>query len=102
MATLTSKIDLNSGTFSANATHHRRLAAELKALVGRIVEGGDARSRARHVERGKLLPRDRLDRLLDPGAAFLEVGQLAGHELYDDVVPSGGIVTGIGRISGRE
>jgi 3-methylcrotonyl-CoA carboxylase beta subunit len=102
VAILTSKVEPNSSAFTANDGHHRRLAEELRALAETIVEGGDARSRARHVERGKLLPRDRLDRLLDPGAAFLEVGQLAGHELYDDVVPSGGIITGIGRVSGRE
>jgi 3-methylcrotonyl-CoA carboxylase beta subunit len=102
MAVLRSKIDPRGSAFAANAAHHRKLAEELRALAARVALGGDERSRQRHTERGKLLPRDRLDRLLDPGAAFLEIGQLAGHELYDDVVPSGGIVTGVGRIAGRE
>ena len=102
MAILPSKIDPTSSGFLANDTHHRKLSAELRELVAQVVLGGDQRSRARHVERGKFLPRERIDRLLDPGAAFLEIGQLAGHQLYDDVVPSGGIITGIGRVSGRE
>jgi 3-methylcrotonyl-CoA carboxylase beta subunit len=102
MAVLRSKIDPRGSAVAANAAHHRRLAEDLRALAARIALGGDERSRQRHTERGKLLPRDRLDRLLDPGAAFLEIGQLAGHELYEDVVPCGGIVAGIGRVSGRE
>ncbi len=102
MAILQSSIDTGSDAFAANAQHHKNLADELRALAGRIVDGGDARSRERHVGRGKLLPRDRLSRLLDPGSPFLEVGQLGGYELYDDWIPSGGIVTGIGRVSGTQ
>jgi len=102
MATLRTTIDPRSESFARNAAHHRSLAEALRSLVERVAQGGDERSRMRHTERGKLLPRERLDRLLDPGSAFLEVGQLAGHELYDDVVPAGGLITGIGRISGRE
>lgn len=64
-------------------------------------QGGDARSRERHEARGKLLPRDRVERLLDPGSAFLELGALAGHELYEDSLPAGGLITGIGQVSGR-
>ncbi len=92
MALLRTKLDPRDETFVRNADHHRKL----------IALGGDERSRKRHTERGKLLARERVDRLLDPGSAFLEFGQLAGHELYDDVVPCGGIVTGVGRISSRE
>jgi 3-methylcrotonyl-CoA carboxylase beta subunit len=68
----------------------------------RAIEGGDAAARAKHVGRGKLLPRERLERLLDPGAPFLELSQLAAHGLYGDEVPAAGIITGIGRVAGRE
>jgi 3-methylcrotonyl-CoA carboxylase beta subunit len=102
MANIVSKIDAASAAFQTNDAHHRKLALELRALAAKVALGGDERSRARHVERGKYLPRERIDRLLDPGSAFLEFGQLAGHELYADVVPSGGIITGVGRVSGRE
>ncbi len=102
MAVLASKVDPNGAAFRANDTHHRQLSAQLRDLVGKIALGGDERSRNRHVERGKLLPRARLDRLLDVGSAFLEIGQLAGHELYDDTVPSAGIIIGIGRVAERE
>jgi 3-methylcrotonyl-CoA carboxylase beta subunit len=76
------------------------LATELDSLVGRIKLGGGEEARKRHIGRDKLLPRDRIDKLLDPGSPFLEVGQLAGYGLYDEEVPAGGIITGIGRISG--
>jgi 3-methylcrotonyl-CoA carboxylase beta subunit len=102
MAALKSNIDTASEEFARNKAHHEALAGDLRALVERIAEGGDARSRERHTARGKLLPRDRLAGLLDPGSPFLEIGQLAGHELYDDVIPAGGIITGIGRVSGVE
>jgi 3-methylcrotonyl-CoA carboxylase beta subunit len=75
---------------------------DLKAVVAKIKLGGDEKARKKHVERGKLLARERIDTLLDAGSPFLEVGQLAGHELYDEEVPSGGMVTGIGRVSGQE
>ncbi|MCZ6709565.1 MAG: methylcrotonoyl-CoA carboxylase [Gammaproteobacteria bacterium] len=102
MAILRSKIDPGNSAFAANAQHHRALSEDLRALTARIVEGGNERSRARHQSRGKMLPRERLDRLLDPGSPFLEIGQLAGYELYDDWIPSGGIVTGVGRVSGTQ
>jgi 3-methylcrotonyl-CoA carboxylase beta subunit len=102
MAILRTTVDPRADTFAANAAHHRQLSVQLRELTAAVALGGDARSRARHTERGKLLPRARIDHLLDPGAAFLEVGQLAGHELYADAVPAGGVITGIGRVSGRE
>jgi 3-methylcrotonyl-CoA carboxylase beta subunit len=102
MAKLQSKIAPDSAAFVANARHHRALSDDLRNLAARIIEGGDERSRDRHVGRGKLLPRERLEQLLDPGSPVLEVGQLGGHELYDDWLPSGGIITCIGRISGTE
>ncbi len=85
----------------ARAAHNRALAAELHERVARAALGGDARSRERHVSRGKLLPRDRVERLLDPGAPLLEVGQLAANGMYGDEVPGAGIITAIGRVSGR-
>ena len=96
-----SRINTGSDTFAANRVHHQSLAASLTELCQRIALGGDERSRERHVSRGKLLPRDRVNRLLDPGAGFLEVGQLAGLDLYEDDVPGAGVITGIGRVAGQ-
>ncbi|TCI99544.1 carboxyl transferase domain-containing protein [Aeromicrobium sp. IC_218] len=80
----------------------RELVAELREHLAVVRQGGSASSRERHVARGKLLPRDRVDRLLDPGSPFLELSPLAAHGMYGGEVPSAGIVTGIGRVSGRE
>ena len=85
----------------ARAAHNRALAEELRARVAKAALGGDERSRERHVSRGKLLPRERVERLLDPGAPLLEVGQLAANGMYGDEVPGAGIITAIGRVSGR-
>jgi len=76
--------------------------ADLKAKVAQIKLGGDEKSRDRHVKKGRMLVRDRISTLLDPGSPFLEVGQFAGYELYGKTVPAGGMVTGIGRVSGVE
>jgi 3-methylcrotonyl-CoA carboxylase beta subunit len=76
------------------------LAAELRERLARVRLGGDEAARARHAERGKLLARERIDRLLDPGSPFLELSPLAAWDLYEDDVPSAGIVTGIGRVEG--
>ncbi len=78
------------------------LAAELRERLAAVRQGGPPRARERHLARGKLLVRDRVDRLLDPGAPFLELSPLAATGMYDDEVPAAGIVTGVGRISGRE
>jgi len=102
MAILRSKIDAGNPAFAANVQHHKALSEALKELIARIVKGGDERSRERHQSRGKLLPRERLDQLLDPGSPFLEIGQLGGYELYDDWTPAGGIITGVGRVSGTQ
>ena len=80
----------------------RDLVAELREHLARVRLGGGEAARRRHVARGKLLVRDRVDRLLDPGSPFLELSPLAAHGMYDDAVPSAGIVTGIGRVAGRE
>ena len=99
---IASSIDLGSDTARARAEHNRALARELRERVAKAALGGDERSRERHVSRGKLLPRDRVERLLDPGSPFLEVGQLAAGGMYGDEVPGAGIITGVGRISGRQ
>ncbi|MBB4857304.1 3-methylcrotonyl-CoA carboxylase beta subunit [Novosphingobium chloroacetimidivorans] len=99
---LPTKLDLASPEAKARDQHNRVLAAELRGRVAHAALGGDERSRARHVSRGKLLPRDRVERLLDPGSPFLEIGQLAANGLYNDEVPGAGIITGIGRVSGRQ
>jgi 3-methylcrotonyl-CoA carboxylase beta subunit len=102
MSALPTALDPSSAEFTANARAMRAAVDDLRATVAKIREGGDAASRDRHVKRGKLPVRERIRLLLDPAAPFLEFSQLAGHGLYEDPVPAGGIVTGIGRISGRE
>ncbi len=84
-----------------NAQVNRELAAQLRERVAAAALGGPAAVRARHTARGKLLPRERVMRLLDPGAPFLEIGQLAAFGLYDDEAPGAGLIAGIGRVSGR-
>ncbi|MEL0012074.1 MAG: carboxyl transferase domain-containing protein [Alphaproteobacteria bacterium] len=78
------------------------VVGDLREKAAHIELGGGARARERHLSRGKLLPRDRIDTLLDEGSPFLEFSQFAGWEMYEDVIPAGGILTGIGRVSGRE
>jgi 3-methylcrotonyl-CoA carboxylase beta subunit len=102
MNVLQTRIDRHGAEFAANQSVNRALAAELQLLVARVREGGSAAARAQHESRDKLLVRDRIDRLLDPGTPFLEIGQLAGHDLYQDWIPSAGIITGIGRVAGLE
>ena len=99
---LTTNLNLDSPDARARAAHNRSLAEDLRARVAKAALGGDETSRARHVARGKLLPRDRVERLLDPGSPFLEIGQLAANGLYGDDVPGAGIIAGIGRVSGRQ
>ena len=85
-----------------NAAAHAGLAADLAEQLALVARGGGDRARQRHVDRGKLLPRERVDALLDPGSPFLELSPLAAHGLYDGEAPAAGIITGIGRVSGRE
>ena len=99
---LPTAIACDSDIFRANAAHNRALKDELWAKAAEASLGGTEKARERHTARGKLLPRERVERLLDPGSPFLEIGQLAANGLYDDEVPGAGIITGIGRVSGRQ
>src|SRR5690348_13783960 len=97
-----SKIATDSEEFRSRSEHNRALAEKLRADVAEAARGGTEKSRQRHVSRGKLLPRDRVERLLDPGSPFLEIGQLAACDMYDSEVPGAGVIAGIGRVSGRD
>src|SRR5690348_95828 len=97
-----SKIVTESEEFRARAEHNRALAEKLRADVAEAAKGGPEKHRQRHVDRGKLLPRDRVERLLDPGSPFLEIGQLAACDMYEGEVPGAGLIAGIGRVSGRQ
>jgi 3-methylcrotonyl-CoA carboxylase beta subunit len=99
---LASQIDVNSEEFRANAARMRALADELNARRTEAAQGGPARARERHVARGKLLPRDRVLGLIDPGSPFLELSPLAANGMYDDAIHGAGLITGVGRIEGRE
>ena len=102
MPVVKSQLNPRSAEFRANAGRMRALVEDLRQQVSRASLGGGDQARDKHVARGKLLPRERVRTLLDPGSPFLEVGQLAAHGMYGDEAPSAGIVTGIGRVSGRE
>jgi 3-methylcrotonyl-CoA carboxylase beta subunit len=102
MPAIKTKLDTGSEAFRANAEHHRALAADLREKVARVTEGGGPEAQRKHAARGKLLPRDRVRALLDPGSPFLEFSQLAAFGLYGDEAPAAGIITGIGRVEGRE
>ncbi|MEM9623789.1 MAG: carboxyl transferase domain-containing protein [Pseudomonadota bacterium] len=101
MAVIEPKLKTSGEDYQANAAHHQQISRDLRALAEKISLGGDERSRERHVKRGKMLPRDRVNRLLDPGSPFLEIGQLGALDLYDDWIPSAGIITGVGQVSGQ-
>ena len=102
MPVFKSQLDPRSADFKANAERMKALVADLREKVAKITMGGDEASRQKHVARGKLLPRERVRTLLDPGTPFLEIGQLAAFCMYGGEIPSASIVTGIGRIAGRE
>lgn len=92
---------VNSASFADNAAHHRALAGQLRDQVAAAALGGGAKARERHIGRGKLLPRDRVQGLLDPGSPFVEIGALAANGMYGGDAPGAGVVAGVGRISGR-
>ncbi len=102
MSVIKSQIDTRAEGFQRNCAAMEAQVEALRQLVERIKLGGGEAARARHLSRGKLLPRDRVRHLVDPGAPFLEFSQLAAHGLYDEDIAAAGIITGIGRVSGRE
>ncbi|WP_437582210.1 carboxyl transferase domain-containing protein [Paramicrobacterium sp. CJ85] len=102
MHTLSTAIDPTSDEAQRNARSQRALADELRERRETVAQGGTERSRRRHVERGKLLPRERIDRLLDEGSPFLEVAPLAAAGMYDDASPGAGVVAGVGVVRGRQ
>ncbi len=102
MPALTSQLDPRSQEFRDSAAYHRSLVAELDRRLAKAAEGGGEAARTRHTERGKLLARDRITALLDPGSPFLELNALAAEGMYDEAAPAAGIVTGIGTVCGQE
>ena len=102
MPVIESKLNTRSAEFMANATAMQALVDDLRAHCERIALGGGEAARAKHVARGKLLPRERVNQLLDAGTPFLEFSQLAAFEMYDNAAPAAGVITGIGRIKGQE
>ncbi|MCP8939034.1 methylcrotonoyl-CoA carboxylase [Alsobacter sp. SYSU M60028] len=102
MTILTSAVDRQAPDVQANAAEWRRLADELRERRAEAAQGGPARARERHLSRGKLLPRERVMRLIDPGSPFLEIGQLAANSMYEDAIHGAGLIAGVGRVEGRE
>ena len=102
MPAIKSRIERTSEEFDKNREANVALAGDLRALNEKIMQGGSHRAKEKHLSRGKLLPRDRIRVLLDEDSPFLEIGRLAGHEVYKDSVPAAGIISGIGRIHGTE
>jgi acetyl-CoA carboxylase carboxyltransferase component len=102
MDRLRSSVDPSSEPFRRNASRMAALVAELRERRAQAREGGGDEAQARHRAQGKLTVRERLDRLLDPGSPFLELSPLAAWDVYDGAAPGAGLVTGVGRVSGRE
>jgi len=102
MSVLKSNLNTRSDDYKSNAAHMQALVDDLRDKVGQAKLGGGDRAREKHLSRGKLLPRERVRKLLDPGSPFLEFSQLAAYDMYGGDINSAGIITGIGRVSGRE
>src|SRR4051794_15542341 len=98
MPQLKSALDVRSDAFRKTAEHNRALAGQLHARTAEAALGGPAAARERHAGRGKLLPRERVERLLDPGSPFREVAPLAAYDLYKGEAPGAGMITGVGRV----
>jgi 3-methylcrotonyl-CoA carboxylase beta subunit len=101
MTVLTTRVDRTSEAFAARRVHMEGLLAELRERTALVGAGGGVQATERHRSRGKLTARERIDLLVDPGTAFLELNALAGWEMYDGQAPAAGVVTGIGVIEGR-
>jgi 3-methylcrotonyl-CoA carboxylase beta subunit len=102
MSVIASQIDPRAPDFQASSAQLKGLVDDLHRELARSAEGGGEKARAKHTARGKLLPRERIRALLDPGSPFLELSPLAAHGMYDDAAPAAGIITGIGRVNGLE
>lgn len=102
MSVIKSTINTDSKAYQSNFAAMQKKTADLTEKITQIQQGGDERARQRHLQHGKLLPRERLQKLLDPDTVFLELSQLAAYQVYDDPVPAAGLITGIGRVSGQE
>src|SRR5690554_4898242 len=102
MPVIESSINTRSAAFMENAELMRSLVEDLREKLARNALGGSEAAREKHLARGKLLPRDRVERLLDPGSPFLEFSPLAAFDMYDNAAPGAGIITGIGRVAGQE
>jgi len=102
MPVIETQINPRSQAFVDNAAAMQALVDDLREKLRQTAQGGSESARAKHLSRGKLLPRDRVERLLDPGTPFLELSPLAAHDVYDNDAPGAGLITGIGRVSGQE
>ncbi|WND02539.1 carboxyl transferase domain-containing protein [Temperatibacter marinus] len=102
MHTIGTSVNKNDPSFLTNQQFMQELVDDLKSKIETIKRGGHERAREKHLSRGKLLPRERVEKLLDPGTAFLEIGQLAAFNMYDADIPAAGVIAGIGRVSGIE
>ena len=100
MNQLQSKINIRSDEFKNNQAAMQSLVDDLREKVQKIALGGGETARQKHLDRGKLLPRERIDHLIDPGSAFIEIGQLAAYQVYQDDVPAAGVVAGVGQVNG--
>ncbi len=102
MTLLKTAVAPQSQNFALNTAAMQSLVEDLRGKIALITQGGGAKARERHIARGKLLPRDRVAVLIDPGTPFLEFSQLAAYEVYADSVPAAGLISGIGRICGQD
>src|SRR5699024_11648249 len=98
MQQLITQVDASSEQYQTNFTHHSKLRQQLRDRMAEVAKGGSERARRRHIHRGRLLPRERVHRLLDPGSPFLEIGSLAAFCMYDDDAPGAGLIAGIGLV----
>ena len=99
---LHTQLNPRSAEFAANSAAMLTQVDALHTLLAQVAQGGGPKAQERHTSRGKLLPRERINRLLDPGSPFLEISQLAAYEVYGEDVPAAGVIAGIGRVEGVE
>ena len=102
MSRISSNISTSSSQFAENLKANTQAMETVEEVAKNVIAGGGEKSRARHLSRGKILPRERVDRLLDAGSPFLEVGQFAAHDLYDNAAPGAGLIAGVGKVEGRD